>query len=161
MNELLQKTQAAVLQKANPKLAPVIKKVVEAGKKVMYSKESRDLFIQQVKGGTDPESIGAAVAKLMGILSNQSKGTIPPEVLVPAATLLMCEGLQFMEEAGLVEITPDFLAAVTKAMGSAVLQLLGVSPEKLTGLLQKQGQPPAQPIQPAPDAQPGIVQGAM
>jgi hypothetical protein len=158
MNELLQKTQAGIMEKADPRYAPAIKKVVEAGKKVMYSEQTRAMFLKQMEGGAQPEAIGAAVAKLMGILQNQSKGTIPPEVLVKAATLLMVEGLQFLEDSGLVEVTPDFLAACTKAMGSAVLQMLGATPEQLSSLLQKGGEQPAQPEQPAPAA--GIVQGA-
>ncbi len=160
MNQLLEQAKAAVLKKADPRLVGVIKKVVAAGEKVMTSDQTRSMFVKQMAGGATPEAVGAGAAKLIGILQNQSKGSIPPEVLVKAATILMCEGLQLLEDAGKVKVTPDFLAACTKAMGSAVLQLLGATPEQLTQLLQKQGQPsPAQPAQPA--APGGLVQGAM
>lgn len=153
MNDLMKKAAADRMAKVNPKLVPAVEKVVESGKKVMYAEQTRGMFLEAMKAGTDPESIGAAVAKLMGILQNQAKGTIPAEILIPAATLLLFEGLAFLEDAGMVTMDAGFLAECTKAMGSAMLQMMGVSPEKLQGMMQ-QGAPQAQP---APAA--GIVQG--
>ena len=153
MNDLMKKAAADRMAKVNPKLVPVVEKVVESGKKVMYAEQTRGMFLEAMKAGTDPESIGAAVAKLMGILQNQAKGTIPAEVLIPAATLLLFEGLAFLEDAGMATVDANFLAECTQAMGSAMLQMMGVSPEKLQGMMQ-QGAPQGQPAQPA-----GIVQG--
>lgn len=154
MNDLMKKAAADRMAKVNPKLVPAVEKVVASGKKVMYAEQTRGMFLEAMKAGTDPESIGAAVAKLMVILQNQAKGTIPPEILIPAATLLLFEGLAFLEDAGMVTVDAPFLAECTKAMGSAMLQIMGVSPEKLQGMLQ-QGAPQGQPA--APPA--GIVQG--
>lgn len=154
MNPILEKTKAAILQKVDQRLVPAIKKTVAAGEKVMYSDQTRQMFIDQLKQGADPETIGAGVAKLVGILRNQSKGTLPMEILVPAATILMCEGLQFMEDAGAVKVDAAFLAECTKAMSSSLLQLFKVSPEQIQGFVDKaKGSQPAQP-------QPGIVAGA-
>lgn len=151
MNDLMTKAAADRMAKVNPKLVPAVEKVVESGKKVMYAEQTREMFLEAMKAGTDPESIGAAVAKLMGILQNEAKGTIPPEILIPAATLLLFEGLAFLEDAGMVQVDAQFLAECTKAMGSALLQMLGVSPEKLQGMMQQAPQPAAKPA--------GIVQG--
>lgn len=157
MNPILQKTQDAVMQKADPRLAPVIKKLVEAGKKIMYSEQTQELTFEALGDGTDPEVIGSAVAKLVGMLYNQSKNTAPMQALIPAAVVLLCEGLDFLEQAGTVEATPDFLAQCTMAMGSSVAQLFGVTPDKLQGLVDKSGKGGQQP---APAG--GILtQGAM
>jgi hypothetical protein len=169
MNKLLQQTVQATLQKAKPQYVAAINKVVLAGKKVMYSPQSREMAMGELKKANgNPEAIGAAVAKLVAILMAHAKGTMPPEVFVPAGTILMCEALQFMEDAGTLTVSADFLAQCTKAMGSALLQMLGITPEKMQQLVaQKQGQPaqtaqPAQPAQPAAQpAQPGVVGGAM
>lgn len=175
MNPLLEKTEAATLQKAKPQYVAAIQKVVFAGKKVMYDPKSRDMAMSALKQGTDPETIGSAVAKLIGILLAHTKGTMPAEVFVPASTILLCEGLQFLEDAGVLKVTPDFLAQCTKATGSAILQLLGVTPEKMQQMLAQKGQQPgatppaapgAAPTTPAAPAaqaapQPGIVGGAM
>jgi hypothetical protein len=152
MNPLLQKTQDALLAKVDQRLVPVVNKVVNAGRKVMYSDASRGMAIQELKQATDPEGIGSAAAKMAGVLFNQSKQTIPMEVLFPATMLLMLEALQFLEDAGTVKVEPNFLAECTKATGSAFLQLMGVTPEKLQELAAQR----QQPQQPAA----GILAGA-
>ena len=157
MNPLLQQTHDAILKKADPRLVPVINKLVDAGKQVMYSPKSRDMMMKQLGDGKDPEAIGAGIAKLIGILYSESKKTAPIQALVPAGVLLMCEGLDFLEQAGAVEVTNDFLSQCTMAMGSNVAQLFGATPDKLQGMMDKAkpgGQPAAGQPQAAP---PGII----
>lgn len=148
MNQLLAKASEAILAKVDQRLHPVVQKVVEQGKRVMYDEKTRPMAMHQLKAAKDPESIGAAVAKLAGILFNQSRNTLPMEVLMPAATLLLCEALGFLEEAGVLQVDNDLLAKCTMAMSSAFLQLMGVTPEKLQELAAQRGQA-------------GIVSGAM
>lgn len=150
MNELLEKTQAAILEKADPRIRPVIDKIVQAGKQVMYSDDTREMAVKEISDGTEPEVIGAAVAKLAGVLYAESKKTIPPQALMPAAALLLCEALQLIDDGGGPEITPEFLSDCALSMGSSLAQLFGVTPEKLQGLVDQQAKP-----------NPGIVQGAM
>jgi hypothetical protein len=137
MNPILQQTIDAITAKINPpNLTPVVQKVVAAGQKVIYSPETQKLLIAQMTGGGDQaENVGSGIAKLMGILMNQSHNTIPMQAAVPAATILMCDGLDFLEQAGDVQVTPDFLAQCTKDMSSALLQVFGVSPEKIQGYM--------------------------
>jgi hypothetical protein len=162
-NPIIDKARQALLAKIDPRLTPVVAKVVDAGKQVMYSDQTRDMAIQQLKQGSDPESVGAAVAKLAAILFNQSKHTIPMNVLLPATMMLLFEALEFLEEAGTLKIDQEQLAAYCQATGSAFLQMLGVTPEKLQGLIGQAAQnAPAGPAAEPPAApQPGgIVAGA-
>lgn len=137
MNPLLQKTQDAILQKADPRLVPVIKKLEAAGQQVMYSEKSRGMMIEQLGDGKNPEQIGAGVAKLIGIIYSESKKTAPMEALIPASVLLLCEGLNFLEEAGAIQVSNEFLSQCTMAMGSSVAQLFGATPEKLQTMISK------------------------
>ncbi len=161
MNPILEKTRQETLAK-KPKLVKPIEKTVEAGKKVMYDEQTREMAVQQLSAGSDPESIGSAVAKLAIILLNQAKGTMPMEVLVPAATILLCEALQFLEDAGSVEVTPDLLDQCTMAMTSALLQALGATPEQIQGYIDKArgGAQQSAPAQPAAQPAGGIVSAA-
>jgi hypothetical protein len=160
MNPLLEKTRAAILDKSQPQLRKPIEKTVEAGKKVMYDEKTRDMAVQQLSAGSDPESIGSAVAKLAAILFNQAKGAMPMQVLIPASTVLLCEALQFLEDAGSVQVTPDFLAECTMAMTSAVLQAFGATPEQIQGYIDKAKGGQGAPAQPAAQPSGGIVAGA-
>lgn len=159
MNALLAKTKAAVLSKADPRLVPAINKTVAAGVKVLNAPQTQQMVKQQLGNGDDPETIGAGIAKIAGILFNQSKKQLPPQILMPASALLLCEGLEALEEIGKVKVDANFLAECTKSMGSSLAQLFGATPDKLQGMMNKtQG---AQPMaQPAPAAPPGIVAGA-
>jgi hypothetical protein len=160
MNQLLVNTKAAILKKADPRLVPAINKIVAAGQKVMYADSTRQMLKQQLGNGKDPETIGAGIAKLAGILYHQSKRQLPPQILIPSAGLLLLEGLQFLEDAGTVKVDANFLAECTKSMGSALAQLFGATPDKLQGMItQAQAQKSAQPAAP-PAAPPGIIAGA-
>lgn len=153
MNPLLQKTQAAIEAKINPpQLKPVVDKLVAAGTHVMYAPTTRDMLVRQMQGpGDDFEKIGAGVAKLMGLLSTQAKGTIPPQAMIPAAIILMCEAMDFLAQAGRIQVTPDTLAKAMQETASALLQLLGVSPQKLQSMVNQSK---------AGGAAPGAVPGA-
>jgi len=169
MNPLLQKTESEVMAKINPaQLRPVVKKLVDAGKKIMYADKTRHLIIKELnQPGEETEIVGASVAKLAGLVMTQVKGTVPMQAMVPALMLLLCEGLDFMEKAGKAKVTPEFLAACTKATTSSFLQLLGVTPDRLAALFDhaKGGQPAAIPPStaqsPAPKGIIGTAQGAM
>lgn len=160
-NPLLQKTQQAIVAKVPPDKMNAFQRIVKAGTIVMDEPKMHEMILNQLNGPGDPaELVGAGTAKLLGILFNQSKGTMPMEAAIPAATVLMCEGLGILEEVGKVKITPEFLAQCTQEMGSSVLQLFGVTPDKLQGILNKAGNkmPGAQP--PAAPAPGGIIAGA-
>jgi hypothetical protein len=159
MNQILDKMKAAFLQKADKRLLPVIDRLVESGKKLMYAEQNHGLLKQQLGDGSDPEAIGAGVAKVVGILFKESGGKAPMPALIPAAMLLLGEVLQFLEDAGAPAVTPDFLAECTQATASAVLQMLGVSPEQIQGYVDKAARQGPQPAAPAAPAA-GIVGGA-
>lgn len=159
MNPTLEKTKQALLAKADKRLHPVIDRLVDAGMKVIYAEQNREQLHEQLGDGSDPEAIGAGVAKVVGVLFAESGGKAPMQALIPAAMLLLVEGLQFLEDAGAQKVTPEFLAECTQATGSAVLQMLGVSPEQIQGYVQKAQAQPPQPPQPAPAPAGGIVKG--
>lgn len=160
MNQLIEQTRQALLAKVDQRLLPVVQQVVEQGKRVMYSDQTRELAMKELRQATEPEGIGAAVAKLAAILLNQSKNTIPPQVLFPAAMQLMLEALQLLEDAGGLQVDNEMLAQCAQATGSAFLQMMGVTPEKLQSLVDKQGAKGAAPS--GPTAAPGpVIAGGM
>ena len=135
-NPLLIKTERAIQEKLKPQSVSAFQRIVTAGLKVMYSPQTRQMLARQLMSGGDPATVaGEGAAKLMGILISQSKGSmLQPAILpavMPAATVLLCEGLDFMEKAGKAQVTPDLLAEATHTMGTALLQVLGATPERI------------------------------
>lgn len=172
MNQLLEQTQAKILESVNPpELQQAVQTVVEAGKKIMYSEQTRDLLIEQLSAdGELEEVVGSGIAKLAALLYSEYQQTLPMEVLMPAAFLLMVESLDFLERAGRTEVTADLIAECTQDVSSSILQALGVTPEQIAaaqsgqpmpGLEQEGMASPAAPGPTAPTAPAGLVNGAM
>jgi hypothetical protein len=131
-NPQLQKVEQAVMEKVPADLQSAFQRIVAAGEKVMYSQQTRHMLANQVKqGGEMTELIGEGVAKLFAILYKQSKGTMPMKAAIPAAQVLVCEALDFMEKAGQIEVSNDVIAETTKAMIAYLLQLMGFSKDKI------------------------------
>ncbi len=157
MNQILETTRQQILESVKPpQLTQAIEKVVEAGKKILYSPDTREMVLQELQSdGEMQDVIGSGVAKLTGLVYSEYKKTLPMEVLMPVCMLLMIEVLDFLEQGGKVQVTNEFLAEVTQSTASAMLQLLGVTPEKLEEYTQQaQGGASPQAAQPQQPAQP-------
>lgn len=166
-NQLLMNVEQQVSAKVPPEQKERFEKIVLAGMKVMYSPETSEMMQSQLKKEGDPtENAGEGAAKLFGILMHESKGTMPMAAAIPAMQVLLCEGLDFMEQAGLIQVTNDVIAEATKAMMGYILQMVGVKKEQMNQYMQagmnasdaKNGTPPQAEAAPKP---PGIVSGAM
>lgn len=159
MNPLLQQAEQDVMAHAHPGLAPAIQHVVQAGKQLMFGPQTRHMFLKAI-AQVDPTKVGQSFAGMTVILYAQSGKKIPIQVLIPAGTILLCEGLQVMQETGKVNVDANYLAAAEKAMGEMLLRLFKATPDKINQAAVAAGAKPAgQTAQPAPPAQPaaGII----
>jgi hypothetical protein len=86
---------------------------------------------QLSKQGEPTEIAGEGVAKLLGMMYKESKGTMPMKAAVPAAQVLLCEALDFMEQAGLVQVSDELIAQATKSMMAYLLQVFGFKKEQV------------------------------
>ena len=157
-NPQLQKAEQAVRAKAKDQKG--LDRAVNAGLQTMYSPGGAKLFKEQVgKSGDIANNLAEAAVKLLGHIYQQSRNTMPMNVAVPACTILMFNGMDFLEEAGRIKVTPDTIAQATKAMGSFLMQLFGVTPEKLAQIKAGQNQGAAPSGGAPPPA--GIVNAAI
>ena len=158
-NPLLQKTEQAVTDKVPANLKSGFQKAVTVGLKIMYSDDGQNIMKDQLmKSGDYANNAAEGAAKLLGELYKQSKMTLPMTIGIPAVTVLMCEALDFIEQAGKTKITPDLLAEAMKALSAYVLQLFGVSQDKLHDMTQQAKQ--AQQQGNVRPARAGIIGGA-
>lgn len=165
MNPLLEKVSQALLAKVAPENRNTVQKIVLAGEKVMHSPQTHQMMTAQLSKPGDPaQNAGEGVAKLMGLLFKESKGTMQMKTAVPASQLLLFEGLDFMEQTGKIKVSNELIASASKALSGYFLQLFGVTPEKLAQLKQKAqsaGTPPiTSSAPPPPQGLIAAVQGA-
>jgi hypothetical protein len=151
-NPMLQQAAQAVEAKVPPDLKNTYQRIILAGEKFMYSPKTHEMMMKQMSGPNPAEAAGEGIAKLFAILMKESKGTLRMEAAIPAMTVLLCDGLDFLEQAGRIKVDEQLLAAATEEMGSDILQMLGMTPDKLQQMMAQRGQPAAQPA--------GIVAGA-
>ena len=141
-NPLLQKTEQASRDKVAPDQKAAYDKIVAAGVKLMYSEKLHKMLLEQLRQPGDPATVaGQGVAKLLGIMMNQAKGAFPMKAGIPAATALLCEALDMLDQLGKIKVTNDTVSAAMQSLGSSLLQLFGVTPQKLDSILSKQASP--------------------
>lgn len=105
--------------------------VVKAGMKVMFSEETHELMLEQLEAEGDlGENAGKAIAGLMLLLFQQSNGTMPQEVIIPAGTYLLAQGADFMEKVTGETFTADIMATATQVMIDELMKKAGVDPQK-------------------------------
>jgi hypothetical protein len=168
VNPLLQQTEQAIQAKVAPQMQNALQRTVTAGLSVMYSPQSHQIMVAQLTKPGDPaKNVAEGAAKLMGVLYKQSKNTMPIPIMIPAAMVLMCEGLDFLTQANGTQITPQLVAQCTQDLGHFMLVLLGVSQQQMHTVIAhgKAANESKKAPQAAPQAQPtqsgGIVNSAM
>jgi hypothetical protein len=145
-------------------LSDAAKRIMQAGHKVMFSKETRKMVMDSLsKDAPIEQRVGGAISDLMMVLWYKSNQSMPPQLIAPCATLLTCDAIEFLQEAGEQFDSGNVLeASITMTM-----QRFGVSPdnlEKYLGGITKDnvGQMIAMPPkrqQPQAPQQPGMIQG--
>lgn len=139
-----------------PELQAAYAKVIKAGLKVMFDPTTRgDTMAFMNKSGGDPKQLATGVMSVVVSLYQQSNGTLPPNLIIPAGIELMVHAADVAKEAGM-EISKEMLAEAMSSMVQQTLQKFGATPEQMQKLMggmdsgestpaQSGGQPMQQP----------------
>jgi hypothetical protein len=124
--------------KMPPELQEAYERVVIAGMKVMFSKESHKLMLDELqKEGPVGQKLGTGIAGLMLLLIKESNGTIPPEVVVPAGINLLTRAADFIRKSKIEKITNGDIGDAMEVFISTVLEKFGVDPAKMADMLNQ------------------------
>jgi len=166
-NPMIVKAEAAIDAKVSPTDKQAYDKIVLAGMKVLFSKETHKELFEGLEQAEDKMTMAVeGIIGLLGMLFKESRNTMPLGPMILAGQSLLMEGLDFMEQAGMIEVTPDVLAEVTQKyvetllpniglpadkMQAALGQLQGVmnNPEQMAEYNQSTGSAPTAPPQPS------------
>ena len=139
-----------ITEKVEPKDRESLDRVVLAGQKFMFSKETHG-YMQQILDaeGDMSEKLGMGIVQLMAVLMQQSKGNMPPQIIMPAAAILLAKACEYIERTG-GEMNTEIFGNAMKIMAVGLHKMMS----KSMGQVQE-GQPQAgaTPEQPAPSAQ--------
>ena len=121
-----------------PESQEAYERVVIAGMKVMYSKESHRMMLKELqKEGPIDQRLGKGIAGLMLLLVKESNGTIPPEVIIPAGVKLLMEAVDFMRDTGIGNPTNAEIGNGMQIMIAIILEKFGVAPDKMEQMLNQ------------------------
>jgi hypothetical protein len=130
-NPVLLKCEQKTQQSVPAELQQSFQRIVAAGEKIMYSPQTRHLIMAKLQSGDPATVVGDGVGELFGILLKESKGTMNMKAAIPATTMLLCDALGLLEQAGKLQVTDAILAAATKEKNSTIMQLLKITPKTL------------------------------
>lgn len=125
-----------------PELEKAYNRVVLAGMKVMFSKDTHEMSLQALQGeGSLSERVANGIAQLMGILYQQSNGTIPGEVIIPAGLNLLLQAADFIDRKQLEPIDDNtiaeamamFIAKIFEGSGQNIEAVMAELEQKLGG----------------------------
>lgn len=140
-DSLIAAVQDKVRASVPPQFRVAVQKIYLAGMKLMYSPETHQIMTQQLQGSEFPaQAVARGVAALMTIMFRQSKGTMPLPAATPAAILLVCEALDYMEQTKQVQMSPELLSDAVQQVVAILLQKVGLSPDKLMSGINQNAQ---------------------
>jgi hypothetical protein len=148
--EMLTAEQARSQMQLPDELKDAYVRVVEAGMKVMFDPSMRERTLEFMEGPGEPaEKLAEGVAAVMAMLFNESNGTMPPQVIIPAGIELLLHAADVARKGGM-EITQDTIADAMADMIAAIFRQFGTEMQDAGGMTQG-GQPaPQEPTQGAP-----------
>jgi len=140
-----------ILDKAG-EFAGKIQRTVLAGEKMMFSKKTHDQLFGSIDGSHPlGDLLGTAATGMMIILYNESKGTMPGEVIIPAGTILLAKAAKYIDEAKIAPITDDDFMTASEIFTASLKREF----EKMSKNSEAQGQ--QAPQEQAPQAPSGGI----
>lgn len=129
------------------KMREAFDRIVLAGKKVMYSKETAPMVDQYLSSGASTaEKLGGGVANVVVMLDNKAQGAIPKDILIPAATVLLFDAADFMRRTG-TKVTTEDIGKAYEMMFYGIFEAYGMKPEQVDATFDRMEQDFRQPQQ--------------
>lgn len=123
------------LKQLNAKIEPQDKgsldRIVLAGQKIMFAKETHKYMLQMLETEGDiADKLGFGIVQLLGILAQQSKGKIPGKLLIPAGTILLLKVCEFIDRTG-GEMSMKIFSDAIKVMTAGIYKQAQTAKGKL------------------------------
>lgn len=128
--------------KMPPDLKEAYERVVLAGMKLLFSKETNKAAVQllQSQDGDLAQRLGKSIAGLLAEMFRKSNQTMPPQVIIPAGVELLMQAADFIRKSGMEPINNKTIGDAMDVMVTTVLQMFKLDPGRLVQFADQQGQ---------------------
>lgn len=124
--------------KIPPELQEAYDRVVVAGMKIMFSKETHRIMLKEMqKQGPVAQRLGQGIAGLMLIMVKESNDTMPPQIIIPAGIELMMQAVDFMKKTDMAQPTNEDIGQAMQIMITTILEKFGVDPARFEQMLNQ------------------------
>jgi hypothetical protein len=115
-----------------PEMQDAYARVVAAGMKVLFSKQTHDVMLQQLNApGDNATKLGQGIAKVIVFLFNESNGTMPQEVIVPAAMILLIKAADFVNQSGKGQVSDEEVGRAMEILIDSLFEGFGADRAEL------------------------------
>lgn len=122
-----------------PELQDAYTRVVAAGMKILFSKQTHKMMLDQLQApGSNAEKLGQGIAKVMVYMFNESNGTMPQEIIVPAAMLLLLKAADFVNQSGKGNISDEEIGQAMEILIDSLFDGLGVDRGELDAAMTQE-----------------------
>lgn len=113
-------------------------KIMESAMRVIYDKKVFEKIVKGIEESDNPvEDAAKGVVAILGAMAEKAQGTIPPEAAIQAGYSVLLDALDFMEQAGVLEIDKDAIARATMEYFETLLPSIGLTAEKLSAAMEQ------------------------
>jgi hypothetical protein len=124
-----------------PELQDAYTRVVAAGMKVLFSKQTHDLMLEQLNApGDNATKLGQGIARVIVFLFNESNGTMPQDVIVPAAMLLLMKAADFINKSGKGQVSDEEIGQAMEILIDSLFEGFGADRSELDAAMSQEMQ---------------------
>lgn len=126
--------------KMPPQMQEAYERVVLAGMKLLFSKETNEAAVKQLQAQDGPlaQRLGKSIAGLLAELFRRSNKTMPPQVIIPAGVELLMQSADFIRKSKLEPISNKDIGDAMDVMVTTVLQMFKLDPGKIVQFADQQ-----------------------
>lgn len=153
-------TQAIIddmASKVKPEHKDLFEKMLISAGRIMFDKRSHQMMLDELNAeGPMEQRLSGGIMKLITIVWQKSNGTLPQELLLPAAVAFTLMAYQYLQDAGDQSANPAMLSEAIDLTLEGIAQQLGTTMDEIAAQAQGgQQAAPEQEVAPAQKPQAG------
>jgi hypothetical protein len=131
-NQLIADEEQQIQAAVSPQYRDVLTQVLQLGMKWIYAPAQNKSLQNMINKTSDPSLQGSIFGiTMMNMLQEMSGKKLPQQILVPGVIMFAMEYLDLVAKVGKVQITPQLIAHTVQHVGSGIMKMLKITPQKM------------------------------
>ena len=136
-NSILETAEQKIESQLTPQTRGNYMKVVVAGMRAALAKGPNGILASLHQSKDPVRDCAAGAVKLCLLMAHASRGTMPPQAMIPAGMTLMLHALDFCDKSNIVKVGTPELVRATHIFTNEIFKAFKISPQMLQGAATK------------------------